>query len=381
MKKRIICILLSVLMILSLTACGEDLNFIITDIPFAEGNFNVIENGFAVFEDDDGTEIFKINRRNGNLDEYYALEKSTLIDSKRDKILFKGSDGYFVFDITGKKRKDLRAADFPVLDQYVEIGCKFSENADSIIVTKVVRNPEESLKAGNTVIGYNLESETGIYLYDVSGKLKSQVQLSDFGIKNSVKLEIIAVGSDSKNIGVVLKYSALGTSFSDEAYYSVDISAGKYEKIGEYKSLESMDIASETLIFSNYYVNINSLAANAVDFVNRKIIKVALPDAVEFRNRMLYISENEEDFVINQANSGYFRCKISKDSMEFETIDSEIFSADNYFVSDIAPWSRVQPSSDFYQNFSEKEFGKIYKTVNDNCYITEADENFCIIYK
>lgn len=381
MKKRIICILLSVLNILFFAACGEELNFIITDIPFAEGSFNVIENGFAVCEDDDGTEIFKINRSSGKLVEYYALETSTLIDSKKDKILFKGSDGYFVFDITGKKRTDLSATDFPVLDQYVDIGCKFSENAESIIVTKVIKNPEEPLKAGYTVLGYNLENETGIYLYDVLGKLKSQVQLSNFGIKKSVKLEIITVGSDSKNIGVALKYSALGTSFADEAYYSVDITAGKCEKIGEYKSLESMDTVSDALIFSDYYVNINSSAVNAVDFQNRKIIKAALPDADEIRNRMLYIAENEENFVINQADSGYFGCKIGKDSIEFEAIDSEKFSADNYSVSDIAPWSRVQPASDFYQNFSEEEFGKIYKTVNDDCYITEADEKFCIIYK
>lgn len=381
MKRNFINIILSLFLIFALSACENESKLITTDFLFKEGNFNIVHNEFLVCTQENSTEIYKVNRKNGKLRKYYSLKKSTLIDNKEDKILFKGEKEYFIYDVSNNEIIDLSVEEFPVLSHFVEINCRLSENADSLIVTKIIRNQEEPLKAGKTVIGYNLKNETGLYLYDLSGKKKNQVLISEFGIKKSVKLEMLTVGSDIKKLGVVFKCSALGTSFNDETYYTVDMTTGNYTKIGEYKNNEIMDDVSYYFFYGNYYVNINSSTLSAVDFTNMKIIKDNLPDSVVSNNVMIYIEENEEHFLLNCSNSGYIQCNIEKVNLELKSIDSEELSENNYYLSENNNLSKFHPSADFLQELSEEEFSAIYKTVSEKCYITILDEKLSILYK
>lgn len=362
----------------------KDAMFINTGIDFQDGKFNVVYNDYAIYNGEQKTEIFEINRKKAELKEYYSFENNNeLIDANNEKLLLKDENGYFVFNLKSKKSLRISTKEIPLNNDFNNITCRFSENGESIVVTKVLKDNKKPFKAGKIILGYKLKSNSGVYVYSASnGKKVLETKLDKFGISNTKKLEFSIACIDGDNIGFVIRESAMGTTFYDEYYYSVSTKNGKCSKIGSYSNSESLDVLNFKFSFANYYVNMNSTTVMVVDFKNRVSLKSALPTAGFNQNCIVFLKEKSNSFVISRPNGlGYWECVVSNRNINFKELKSSQFEKNDYLISQVSVGSKIELSKTLLEKIKDKKIDGAYKTYSDNCYLAKSEDKFCIIYK
>lgn len=360
----------------------KESDFISTDIAYSEGRFNVVYNDYAIYNGEEKTEIFKIDRKKSKLKEYFTFDEANeLIDAKQEKLLLKDKKGYFLFDLKSKKIVRYSTKDIPLNSDFNNITCSLSADADRLIVTKVLTDSNKAVKAGKIVLGYKLKAESGVYIYSAEkGKEISKVGIDKFGIEDTKKLKFFVCYVGKEEIGLVLRESAIGTSFQDEHYYTVK--NGKCSKIGSYSNSESLDPVNCKFNFNNYYINMNTSSVIAVDFENKIYSKNNTPSVRFGENAIIYLRENADSFIVSKTNGlGYWECTIKDGGISFKDFSSSQLEKHNFAVSELNVGANIEPSSKLLEKLEGKKTDGIYKTYSDSCYLVNLEDKFCIIYK
>ncbi len=393
--KKVLSIIMTVVVLLGLSACETAKKTLHTDIVFDKENVFLLSDRLIVDIHSDYFEVFKCDPIGESTTSLKRVEGSyKLSDSNGKTAIFEGNNSIIFYDVESGEITEV--FDNVISPEEAKNSLRFHSfwadkgNESLLVVTKISYDYDAPITLGESLqIGYQVSDETGVSVYSFSDnklKLKKTLTLNDLGIKLN---EMDDVSFTAKHIGggevaLVVKTNQKLAPVYNNYYVKLSAVSKNVTKIGE-----SLKIADSSLIQSswneNNFIMVDTENVMFVDFVNEMVINEQLT-AVSSSSIDIFESVENNYFVLRShsslmtVNLKYF---IAKGELDFERIEDEDLTKETFVKNAVVGGNTlVLLSNDEYLEHNDVLSGRVfYRSYSENTFLYDNDGKVSVFFK
>ena len=382
--------------LLMAVSCGGLISELYTDLFFDPEKTVMLGDSYIACAKDGELDIYSVERKRGVIKPYWHGGSEQVCDwlPKRDLALLSSGGQLAVLDIKKKKTAELTKAVFTKDDLAAELNAQsfFIESGNTLAVIKVIRDKEKPIMLNGALLGWELSSDSGVYLYSLANmdtpSLLHAVKIDDFGVfyNPTDSLSFKTKELDSGKLAVVAETKPLGTAFANQYFFTLDVQTGSSQKIGEYLLKENVDRFLETAFIKNSFIAVNTRKIICVDFLENRMREAKPEETAEnAEGADLLLCEASGYFVTRfytQASEWYQKYELTGVEIQFSDFKKENLAQVTLVKNAGANVSSLLLPEETVKKYTAlKEGTVVYRSFSDSIYLAEADKKAVLLFK